>query len=713
MRQLRLLVVILIVLRAVPSVAQERSPDAVRPLASSNVLDDYWDDRFDLPGSGVGVDRIVVGSEGVLYIQGVSRARGGIGPAPFYRWDGSSLRSLLDSDGLVRVDGMVLEPQPTIVTVGDTVYMAMERGYASVPPHVPSEYYIVRWDGLSWRLIGSPFNAPVYGLAASGGRLYAVGGFDRIGSDTVRGVARWAGGRWSRLGAGINSIVGDISDVAVDGKGVVHICGSFTALGASDVKYLARWDGVGWRQVTPVPSGRIDRLCIGGSTLYARLGDKEVWRWNGASAIRLDTLVPGARVFNPSMAVDSAGRLYTAIYRIEPQADFAMISIARYGGNRWEILPGRIPWGSLSTIAIARGGEVVVGGRFARIDSLIASNIARWDGAGWSPLKIEGRRYDGLGMIVTGAARNGTDLYVCGYEATNAGDRIGRVMRWDGERWTSVSNGLIGVVSVLATGPDGRLYAGGEFSDPNEPSIRNMAWLDGERWRGVGGGVDRPVSALAADEQGVVVGGSGVGGNGYVRTWDGTDWETIAEHVHGKVLALRRWHGDLYVGGSFDSVDGLSARAIARWDGAKWVTLGAGIRIGGRRPSSPNDRLSVLALDVAGESLIVGGQFDTAGAVPAANIAVWGGESWSTLGDGVSGYTGGPLMTTVMMRTSEVEAIAVRGGNIYIGGFFAAAGDIYASRIAMWDTGARSWNRLGSGVADGDVLAMLADGEGI
>ena len=56
----------------------------------------------------------------------------------------------------------------------------------------------------------------------------------------------------------------------------------------------------------------------------------------------------------------------------------------------------------------------------------------------------------------------------------------------------------------------------------------------------------------------------------------------------------------------------------------------------------------------------------------------------------------------------EVHATAVDDyGNLYIGGEFTIAGEVFATNIAKWD-GSR-WSALGSGI-DGNVVALLVSG---
>src|SRR5690606_18284917 len=97
----------------------------------------------------------------------------------------------------------------------------------------------------------------------------------------------------------------------------------------------------------------------------------------------------------------------------------------------------------------------------------------------------------------------------------------------------------------------------------------------------------------------------------------------------------------LYAGGFFTSVGGVSAKAIAKWDGAQWSSL-AGPTLSWPRPASPvADCARVLAMTVLddgnGSSLYVGGGIGKAGALTLNHVGKWDGQQWSSLGGGVNG----------------------------------------------------------------------------
>jgi len=153
--------------------------------------------------------------------------------------------------------------------------------------------------------------------------------------------------------------------------------------------------------------------------------------------------------------------------------------------------------------------------------------------------------------------------------------------------------------------------------------------------------------------------------------------------VHGSVFSTAIYDDGngpaLYVGGEFDFAGDVPAANIARWDGTRWAALGNGIRG------------TVSALCVYRGELIVGGQFASAGGVPANCIARWNGTTWAALDAGLEG------------AFAAVTALAVYDDALIAGGLFESAGGTSAANIARWD--GESWQPLGSGL-DAGVRAM-------
>jgi hypothetical protein len=138
-----------------------------------------------------------------------------------------------------------------------------------------------------------------------------------------------------------------------------------------------------------------------------------------------------------------------------------------------------------------------------------------------------------------------------------------------------------------------------------------------------------PVSALALRGHVLCVAGdftwAGGAGATNIARWDGANWMALGDGIVGPsslyppptVRVLCFYGNELYAGGTFLRAGMEPANSLARWDGARWLTLGDGV--GGGRFSPP----SVEALAVANDRLYVGGHFKLAGGKPASDFSIW------------------------------------------------------------------------------------------
>lgn len=150
--------------------------------------------------------------------------------------------------------------------------------------------------------------------------------------------------------------------------------------------------------------------------------------------------------------------------------------------------------------------------------------------------------------------------------------------------------------------------------------------------------------------------------------------------LYSDVTSIAVGQDDVWVGGAFWTADGEIVNNVALWDGSQWHGIGgvAGL-------------VNALALTPDG-TLYVGGRFEEAGGVAAANIACYNPDtdSWSALGEGVLGSGSG----------IQVNAIAIGSdGKVYVGGRFNLAGGGPGNGIARWDHQAETWESFG-GVSD-------------
>ncbi len=187
----------------------------------------------------------------------------------------------------------------------------------------------------------------------------------------------------------------------------------------------------------------------------------------------------------------------------------------------------------------------------------------------------------------------------------------------------------------------------------------------------------------------------------HVAKWSGAGWSALGAGVDGPVRALVVFNSGagaaVYAGGEFAAAGGQGAAHIARWNGAGWSALGAGV----------NGTVRALAVfdDGTGPALYAGGEFTSAGGQPAPGVARWNGAAWSSVGAGLNGSV---LALGVVDSDGPGPARPV----LYAGGAFTASGAVSCPRAARWD--GAGWSALDGG-ADDNVLALSgfdADGTG-
>jgi hypothetical protein len=326
----------------------------------------------------------------------------------------------------------------------------------------------------------------------------------------------------------------------------------------------------------------------------------------------------GAVVY--STALDQDGNLYAG-------GNFSSINgveanrIAMWNGREWLPLGlglGEIPAPVIPHVqAIATSGtNVFAGGTFITAGGQEAWHLAKWDGFEWSGF---GRVVDNVSALFA----DGDDLYVAAGFNFGNGPTGSTLYRWDGNSWHRVGaddefkGGILSMVKM-----NGDLFVAGSSIRVNNVDVGNSARGDGVSWSSLGAGTDNRVNALAVSGTNLYVGGwfdraGGTAAENYmyhITRWDGSKWNRLRTQseiglgTHVYSLAV---HGtDLYVGGTFATVSGVTVNAITKWNGTGWSALGSGLN---------NVPFTML---VDGDKLYVGGQFTTAGGKVSPNIAL-------------------------------------------------------------------------------------------
>ncbi|HEX5131231.1 MAG TPA: FlgD immunoglobulin-like domain containing protein [Candidatus Krumholzibacteria bacterium] len=354
-------------------------------------------------------------------------------------------------------------------------------------------------------------------------------------------------------------------------------------------------------------------------------------------------------------------------------------NLARWDGTAWSAVgdPGCGPsCSSIVNCLTSDGSDLLIGGHFTEVGGVPAANIARFDGTWWHAFGA------GIPDDVTAIIRYAGDVYA----ATQSSTDTASLFRWDGAVWAVVAT--FGWTGPGATIDDleefrGDLYAVGHFSSVDGTPANEIARYNGSQWEPLPSdfGPYQHARGLAVSNDKLAILGQFDDVNppdnaGGVVFWNGFEW--AGRGVNQVVRAMVQDGSDVYIGGAFTTAGDVAMAHITRLvDDVDYQDVGGGIAG------------SVYCLEVAGGTVLAGGDISSAGGTPVANIAAFDGTQWNALGDGVD---------------NRVNAIAVSGGDTYAAGRFTSAGNAPASHIARWD--GTQWHTLGPGL-DGNVEALV------
>jgi hypothetical protein len=270
--------------------------------------------------------------------------------------------------------------------------------------------------------------------------------------------------------------------------------------------------------------------------------------------------------------------------------------------------------------------ELIAAGGFSTAGEINANCIARWNGSDWLPLGsgMGEPAFHHFSPIVFALCVYDGELIAAGDFGSAGGVPARRIAAWNGTRWRALGTGTNGVVYAL-TPYDGELVVGGSFFEAGSVPANKIARWNGEYCQPLGTGIDgntSRVAALAVYHGELIVGGAypSAGGNSAhgIASWNGTDWQSLGSGMgappsySAAVYALVPYGTDLIAAGGFTMAGGVDANYIARWSGANWQPLDAGLSA------------VALALSVHDSNLIAGGGFTMAGARASAYMARWG-----------------------------------------------------------------------------------------
>ncbi|MEK6701128.1 MAG: hypothetical protein AABZ53_02620 [Planctomycetota bacterium] len=435
------------------------------------------------------------------------------------------------------------------------------------------------------------------------------------------------------------------------------VAGLFDQAGNTTARNLAMFDGERWTGLSsPLLATTINTVCVhqgclivaGSTYLNPNYVETQIASFDGVSWSSLGTVAPLSASSGGVLTLKAVGdALYVGGYFSAINGS-PFAGIARWDGHAWSGLGNGLP-GSGATALEEFQGKLIAAGSFLWAGDGPVNSIASWDGHTWSR----------LGAGLAGSVYSLTifeNALIVGGSFQNAGGQVTRCLaRWDGQTWDVMGGGLLGInflsISML-TVYEGQLLAGCIRNPPSQQPFDMMARWDGSQWAPMRspcfGKHGQIRITQAAEFRGkLVVAASdmiymdGVYALGLAQ-WDGLSWTSVcpgmgiassdlALSVWPRIMGMTMFEGDLVVGGSFESIGGVDAQNIARWDGSVWRPLGAGLDTG-------------FSHNGVGPVTVYRGELMASVLYPGNTTAVmkWNGATWVSLGLSPAGW--GPIV---------------------------------------------------------------------
>ena len=264
---------------------------------------------------------------------------------------------------------------------------------------------IARWDGSSWQPLGSGITGGYYtsstnvsALTVYNGELIAGGDFNNDGHVDANCIARWDGNSWRPLGSGMSGLswLGGwpVVNALTVYNGELIAGGRFVKAGGVDANMIARWDGnnwqplgsgmrgAGWEEFPEVCALTVynGELVAGGS--FTKAGETDVnriARWDGDSwqpmGDGMNSTALALTVYDGNLI---AGGSFVKAGGVDANR------IGRWDGSNWHLLGNGTNSGVVALTVY--DGELIAGGGFTIIGGVGANRIGRWNGSNWQPL---------------------------------------------------------------------------------------------------------------------------------------------------------------------------------------------------------------------------------------------------------------------------------------------------------------------------------------
>lgn len=264
------------------------------------------------------------------------------------------------------------------------------------------------------------------------------------------------------------------------------------------------------------------------------------------------------------------------------------------------------------------------------------------------------------------------DLYIAGRYNGGVCQTNGctsNISKFDGSLWSCVGSLQEARVNKMIE-YNGEIYAGGYFV-LNDGTEANVIKFQSGNWVAVKTNWNfNPIDMCIFQGELYELEKKSGSDTILINKWDGVAWDTVLYLYpvvyQVQLFAMEVYHNELYLGGDFQNICGITANNIIRYDGVNYHDVGG---IG-----TPVCFSQVNDFYVFNDTLYMSGNFGDVCGVPANKVAMWDGAGWSALGDGLE-------------RTDERGAAPIyhRNNDLIVSDYYLDSAQTSSNRIQQWD----------------------------
>jgi len=227
----------------------------------------------------------------------------------------------------------------------------------------------------------------------------------------------------------------------------------------------------------------------------------------------------------------------------------------------------------------------------------------------------------------------------------------------------------------------------------NGKKVRGICSWNGVQWDSLGGGINTH-NNLTNEPNGTVLGGVHFNGKLLVggvfesiggvnatslAAWNNAEWDSLPTRAFkfldygGFVYCFTNYNNKLYIGGSFDTIQGYPANGLTIFDGGQFQPIQLPLK----------KEATIIDMKVYNNELYISGVFSHSTITGNHDILRYDGNEWSTVGGGVKG------------NFSSIASMAVYNNFLFVAGYFEKTSGNSGNLIMKWD--GNNWHDAGWG----------------